>query len=98
MNVSVVVILAIYLVASVFVAVRAGTLNRNIAGWFLLSMIASPLLGVPLLIMAGPSGKSCPQCKVRVPASAQKCNRCGRVFSAHEQYFERLKKAGVKLD
>ena len=77
-----------WLVFSVVVAIGAAGRGRHGAGWFLLSMVISPLLAFLLLMMLPSRSKSagapetqelrkCPECAELILREAKKCKHCG---------------------
>lgn len=82
----------VWIVFAVLVGIAASSRGRSGFGWFLLSCIISPLIGLLVLIAMptrGPgraedgsvvSAKThvrCPDCKELVRAEARKCKHCG---------------------
>jgi len=79
-----------WLVFSVVVAIGASGRGRHGPGWFLLSMVISPLLAFLLLMMLPSRSKSagapetqelrkCPECAELILREAKKCKHCGSV-------------------
>ena len=79
-----------WLVFSVVVAIGAAGRGRQGPGWFLLSMVISPLLAFLLLMMLPSRSKSagapetqelrkCPECAELILREAKKCKHCGSV-------------------
>src|SRR2546429_9188062 len=77
-----------WLVFSVVVAIGASGRGRHGPGWFLLSMVISPLLAFLLLMMLPSRSKSagapetqelrkCPECAELILREAKKCKHCG---------------------
>src|SRR2546428_7083239 len=77
-----------WLVFSVVVAIGAAGRGRHGPGWFLLSMVISPLLAFLLLMMLPSRSKSagapetqelrkCPECAELILREAKKCKHCG---------------------
>jgi len=77
-----------WLVFSVVVAIGAAGRGRHAPGWFLLSMVISPLLAFLLLMMLPSRSKSagapetqelrkCPECAELILREAKKCKHCG---------------------
>jgi hypothetical protein len=75
---------------SVVVAIGAAGRGRHGPGWFLLSMVISPLLAFLLLMMLPSRSKSsgapetqelrkCPDCAELILREAKKCKHCGAV-------------------
>jgi hypothetical protein len=67
------------------VGFMASTWNRSGFGYFLLSLILSPLIGLIFLLLAGRREEGptpdthvkCPDCKELVLKDARKCKHCG---------------------
>ena len=80
-------IVFVWLVFSALVGFFAGQRGRSGLGWFLFSLILSPLLGLLFVAVltdkkaaAGPSPKThvrCPDCRELVLKDARKCKHCG---------------------
>src|ERR1700716_4375740 len=79
-----------WLVFSVVVAIGAAARGPHGPGWFLLSMVISPLLAFLLLMMLPSRSKSagspetqelrkCPECAELILREAKKCKHCGSV-------------------
>lgn len=80
-----------WLGASVVVGIIASSRGRSGFGWFILSLLISPLLAVILVLALGASKSAaaapdspsplthvrCPDCKELVRADAVKCKHCG---------------------
>lgn len=82
-----------WLVFSIVVGVAANSRGRSGVGWFLFSLILSPLLGLILvLVLPRQSAETqdadeevapkfadvrCPDCRELVRADARKCKHCG---------------------
>ena len=77
-----------WIVLSVVAGVIAGSRGRNGGGYFLLSLILSPLVGI-ILAAAMPvkrprdpvPQKRCPRCAEMVQAPALICRHCGHEFA-----------------
>jgi len=90
-----------WIILSVFVGWAASTRGRNGLGWFLISCLISPLLGVLVLIAVPPLSsnsqaenddrsiedqtKKCPRCAEIVKAEAKVCRFCGHDFELQER-------------
>lgn len=62
---------------SVAIGAVAGGKDRSGVGWFLLSLVISPLLAGLLLLLVGDGRSSrCPYCAERVKAAARICPHC----------------------
>lgn len=76
-------------ILAVVVGVIAGNRGRSGFGWFLLSLLLSPLIGLILVlalrapnvpVVAGPSPDThvkCPDCRELVLKEARVCKHCG---------------------
>lgn len=72
---------------ALLVGVLATSLGRNGFGWFLLSLVITPILAGIILLIAGKadgrqastSGKTsrCPECAERILKEARVCKHCG---------------------
>jgi hypothetical protein len=78
-----------WLIFAIVVGAVASARGRSGPGWFLLSMIISPLLGV-ILVALLPSRRGeptydthvkCEMCAELVLREARKCKHCGHVFT-----------------
>lgn len=74
-----------WLLLALIVAVAAQARGRSGAGWFLIALVASPVIGL-LLVLVLPSRANqptpdthvkCPDCKELVLKEARKCKHCG---------------------
>ncbi len=79
-------IAGLWLLFSALVGYSAGQRGRSGVGWFILSLIFSPIIGLlfvallPNLAAKGPSPKThvrCPDCRELVLKEARKCKHCG---------------------
>jgi uncharacterized membrane protein YeaQ/YmgE (transglycosylase-associated protein family) len=67
------------------VGFMASTWNRSGFGYFLLSLVVTPVIGLVILLLAGrrkegPTPEThvrCPDCKELVHKEARKCKHCG---------------------
>jgi len=86
-------ILAVYLVLSFMVGMAANNhRGRSAFGWFLLSLLISPLISGILLLASkdlrkavtvrtdGADEKKCPECAEMVKTDAKICRYCRHVF------------------
>ena|SRR5690349_15137205 len=70
--------IGLYSLLALAVAVLASReFGRSAVGWFLLSLIATPLVGL-LLFMLPPRRRPCPFCAESIRPSANVCRFCGR--------------------
>ncbi len=82
---------------AILAGVIASSKKRSFFGFFLLSMVLSPLIGIIAALIAKPNiagieraalvsgaNKRCPQCAELIRAEAIKCRFCGSDLSAHE--------------
>lgn len=70
--------LGLYCVLAAAVALLAGKeFGRSAFGWFLLSLIFTPLVGL-LLFMLPPTRRRCPFCAELIQPTAVICRFCGR--------------------
>lgn len=74
-----------WFILAIFIGVWAGNWGRSGFGYFLLSIILSPLIaGIILLISGtkdgGANKKKCPKCAEYVQEEAQVCKHCGYDF------------------
>ena len=80
-----VIVLPIWLMASIFVSAVAWERGRNMFGWFILAMIYSPLFALACLATCPvrpnkeqrESMIDCPDCAEAVKAAAKVCRHCG---------------------
>lgn len=81
-------IVTFWLIGAVVVAVIAGSRGRSGLGWFVLSLLLSPLLGLILVALLPsaltPEGAptpethvKCPDCRELVLKEARVCKHCG---------------------
>lgn len=75
-----------WLIGAGIAAAIAGSRGRSALGWFVLSIIVSPLLGI-LAAMLLPAvdtrpHRTCPHCAENVLASASLCKHCGQPLPA----------------
>lgn len=73
-----------WFIFSIVVGFVASTKGRSSIGYFLLSILISPLLGLIIILVLSPSEKIstgnmnvCPSCKELVKPDALKCKHCG---------------------
>jgi hypothetical protein len=79
--------LTLWFIFSIAVAVIASLLGRSGIGWFVLSLLISPLLAVIVLAIAGRAADAdapkpdthvkCPDCAELVRKEARVCKHCG---------------------
>jgi hypothetical protein len=72
---------------SIFIGLLAGSRGRDQLGWFLLSLLISPLLALLCLMvqrerLPGPTC-FCPHCKERIRYDATVCRTCHRDVEPH---------------
>lgn len=72
----------VWVIASILIGVLASQRERFGFGWFLLSLVISPLLAGLGLLIAGTGGEQvrCPACRELVRADAVKCKHCGEAL------------------
>lgn len=81
-------IIAIWAFFAVLVGVLGASFGRNGFGWFLLSLLLSPIIGAIALLIVGRavteesragrrSQIQCPECKERILSDARVCKHCG---------------------
>lgn len=87
-----------YVLACLWLGGRALSLNRSIVIWTVIGLFCTPLFGMIILALLGPSGKACPKCHCHTDLLDRACHNCGRRFTIHEILFARLKDAGVKVE
>jgi hypothetical protein len=71
---------AAWLFFAAIVGVAAGRRDRSGAGYFLMSLLLSPLVAGVWLMAVGSGGMVCPRCRETVRHGAQACRFCGAVF------------------
>lgn len=72
----------LYCLLAVAVALLASReFGRSALGWFLLSLVTTPLVGL-LLFMLPPRRRPCPFCAESIQPSAVVCRFCGREVSS----------------
>lgn len=70
-------ILVLWFILSLVIGAAANSKGRNPAGWFLLSILLSPLLAGLFLLAMGQSTKQCEHCGARIQSEMRICNFCG---------------------
>ncbi|HET7059108.1 MAG TPA: hypothetical protein VFI05_10260 [Nitrospiraceae bacterium] len=74
--------IGLYCLLALAVALLASReFGRSAVGWFLLSLITTPLVGL-LLFMLPPRRRPCPFCAESIQPSAVVCRFCGREVSS----------------
>lgn len=88
----------VWVIASILIGVLASQRERFGFGWFLLSLVISPLLAGLGLLIAGTGGEQvrCPACRELVRADAVKCKHCGEVLPGITRPVER-DRGGMQL-
>ena len=72
----------VWIVGAMVIGALASNRERSGIGWFLLSLVISPLLAGVGLLIAGSGGQQvrCPACRELVRADAVKCKHCGEAL------------------
>lgn len=99
-----------WLMFSVVAGAIAGSKGRSGFGYFLLSLLLSPVVGVLLAIglpgikpapaiMASDNRVKCPECRELVLADARKCKHCGSALTPESDLSEEqlLDRYGIML-
>jgi hypothetical protein len=82
-----------WLVLAVVVGIVASNRGRSGFGYFLLSLILSPLIGLIILLILGRNEgdqRKCPACAEMIKAEASKCRFCGTEVTpvaTSQQYY-----------
>lgn len=81
----------VWIVGAMVIGALASNRERSGIGWFLLSLVISPLLAGLGLLIAGSGGQQvrCPACRELVRADAVKCKHCGEALTGTAAVAER---------
>lgn len=85
-------IFTIWLLGCLAIGAVAARLERSFFGWFFLSLLLSPVVGILGLVIKGGGGKPCPECSEKVKSAAIRCKHCGYTFREITDAKERLQK------
>jgi hypothetical protein len=76
----------LWIVFAYLVGALAANRRRNGFGWFFLSLVISPLLGLLFLLVLPERGmRTCPFCAEQVKSEATVCRYCGRDLPADKE-------------
>lgn len=75
-------LLLFWLLLAAGIGYWASQRGRSGVGWFLLSLLLSPLIGAIGLAIVGDAGRPCPVCGNRVPVGVTQCESCAYDFAA----------------
>ena len=71
-----------WILFSFAVILLANRFDRSGVGWFLISLVVSPLIAAIFLVIIGHAGKKCPSCAETVKKEATICRHCGYELSS----------------
>ena len=75
-----------YLILCVVAGMAASSRGHSGVGFFLLSLIVSPVIGLILALVIQPGGmRVCPNCAEKVKAEAKLCKHCGNALPPPER-------------
>ncbi len=75
----------IWIACAVIVGAIARAKDRSFLGFFLISAVFSPLIGLIVVLVRQSGGKKCPSCVEKVKLEAKKCRHCGHKFSDKDE-------------
>lgn len=96
-------IFIVFVALSIIAGVIASKKGRSGFGFFLLSLLLTPLVGILASLVASPkmaiAGKKCPFCAEIVKSEAKVCKHCGRDLPATglEEVGDRYGPSGERL-
>ena len=76
-------IFLIWLVGATIVGAIARSKDKSFVGFFLTSIVLSPLIGL-IVVLVGEGGSKCPICAETIKTAALKCRYCGNSLSKEE--------------
>lgn len=88
----------VWFIGAILIGALASRQDRSGLGWFLLSLVISPLLAGLGLLLAGSGAAEavCPACREKVRAEAIKCKHCGEALAGVTRPVER-DRGGLQL-